>query len=228
MASYLSSSIYSLLGFSYGENSASNRASSESLPHSLPAAHFSLIEQSRRCPPTPPAKRSLIPMTWPPDPKSWLEYPAECLWYLMPGIFLHLTALLLSLIAITLFRAFKVWTPRITTILIFQAYLLLAAMLVNGVWSCAIWGHFYWSVDYTADFSVFYPITRQRIEYSWPPDMSGGLKGITLGELRFFWFVHAFIAWLVAFLATRWTIRTEPLISRTMPCKNQSHSKAPF
>jgi hypothetical protein len=146
-------------------------------------------------------------MNWPPDPKSWFEYPSECLWYLMPGIVVHVGALILSLIAVATFRAFKCRTPRVATILIFQGYLLFAAMLVNGFWSCAIWGHLYWSVDYTADFSVFYPITRGQIEYAWGPEMSGGLNGITLGGLNVVWTIHATVAWMLAFVATRLTTR---------------------
>jgi hypothetical protein len=145
-------------------------------------------------------------MNWPPAPKSWFTYPVECLWYLFPGIVFHVVALVLSVIVVVTFRAFKCRTPHVATILIFQGYLLLAAMHVNGFWSCAVWGRFYWSVDYTADFSVFYPITHRQIENTWGPQMSGGLNGITLGELNVMWAIHATVAWLLAFFATRWTI----------------------
>jgi hypothetical protein len=81
-------------------------------------------------------------------------------------------------------------------------------MLVNGLWSCFIWGHLYWSVDYTSDFSAFIPITSGQIDYSWGPEMSGGLNGITLLQLNLIWAVFAVSAWTLAFFATRWTINS--------------------
>lgn len=144
-------------------------------------------------------------MNWPYDSKSWLEYPAECLWYLMPGIVYHIIALILSLIAVAMIQFFKFCKPRITTVLIFQGYLLIIAMLVNGIWSCSIWGKLYWSVDYTADFSAFFPITPRKIVYSWGPELSGGLNKISLTVLNLIWAFFAVITWGLAFIATRWT-----------------------
>ncbi len=71
----------------------------------------------------------------------------------------------------------------------------------------AVWGNLYWSVDYTADYSVFYPITPGLIDYSWGSEMSGGLNGVTLTELNMLWAILAASAWLLAFAATRWTTR---------------------
>jgi hypothetical protein len=98
--------------------------------------------------------------------------------------------------------------PRISTLMIFQAYLLISSMIVNGFWSCIIWGKLYWSVDYTSDFSVFIPIRRSQIEYSWSAEMAGGLNGVTLTQLNLVWALFAISAWVLAFLATRWTIST--------------------
>mgnify|MGYP007092108871 CR=1 FL=1 len=98
--------------------------------------------------------------------------------------------------------------PRISTVMIFQAYLLISSMIVNGFWSCIIWGKLYWSVDYTSDFSVFMPIRRSQIEYSWSAEMAGGLNRVTLTQLNLVWALFAISAWVLAFLATRWTIST--------------------
>jgi hypothetical protein len=90
--------------------------------------------------------------------------------------------------------------------MVFQGYLLIAAMIANGIWSCAVWGRLYWSVDYTSDFSAFIPMFKSQIEYSWGPDMNGGLNGVTLSQLNSVWFVFAAAVWILAFLATCFTI----------------------
>ncbi len=162
-------------------------------------------------------------MDWPPDPKSWLEYPAECLWYLIPGLLYHAAILLASPLLIAIVRVLTRYRPRSSTTLIFQGYLLLAAMIVNGVWSCAVWGHLYWSVDYTADFSVFLPITTNQIEYSWE-QIAGGLNGITLTQLNVIWAIFAASAWLLSFVATWLTIRIKPSFNpnQTPPCSRKT------
>ena len=147
-------------------------------------------------------------MIWPPDPKSWSEFPAECCWYLFPlAPFLHIFAFIASLGALMIFRMVGVRGLRFSTIILYHGYLLIAAMIANGVWSCAIWGRLYWSVDYTSDFSPFYPITKGVICYSWGPNYSGGLNGLTLTELNMVWLVFALGTWLSAFFLTRWTCR---------------------
>jgi hypothetical protein len=144
-------------------------------------------------------------MNWPPDPKHWSEFPVECLWYLLPGGLFHVIAfpILLGLMMITAWKG--ILQPRISTLMIFQGYLLISAMIMNGLWSCIIWGKLYWSVDYTSDFSVFMPIRRSQVEYSWGPEMSGGLNGITLTHLNLVWLGFAILAWVLAVVATRWT-----------------------
>ena len=147
-------------------------------------------------------------MNWPPDPKSWSEFPTECLWYLLPGGLFHLIAVPVILGAMATLAWFGLFRPRISTLMIFQAYLLISSMIVNGFWSCIIWGKLYWSVDYTSDFSVFMPIRSSQIDYSWSPEMVGGLNGVTLTQLNLVWASFAIYAWILAFLATRWTITT--------------------
>ncbi len=147
-------------------------------------------------------------MNWPPDPKSWSEFPTECLWYLLPGGLFHVIASPIILGIMLTYGRFAYFRPKISTLMIFQAYLLIFSMIVNGLWSCAIWGKLYWSVDYTSNFSVFMPIRNSQIDYSWSPEMAGGLNGITLTQLNLIWAIFAISAWILAFLATRWTIST--------------------
>jgi hypothetical protein len=99
---------------------------------------------------------------------------------------------------------FRISRPKISTLLIFQAYLLISAMIVNGLWSCIIWGRFYWSVDYTSDFSVFMPIRRSQVADFWGAKMTGGLNGTTLTQLNLIWASFAVLAWVIAVFATRW------------------------
>lgn len=144
-------------------------------------------------------------MNWPPDPKSWFEFPAECLWYLLPGVVFHAIGFIVSLIVIMALGRFISRLPSLSVLTVFHLYLLIFAMIANGVWSCTIWGNLYWSVDYTSDFSVYMPVRRWQVEYSWGPEMSGGLNGITLAQLNLVWAVFALLAWILAACATSWT-----------------------
>lgn len=146
-------------------------------------------------------------MNWPPESKSWLEFPSECLWYLVPGVVHHIVALVATLAFMSLLR--RVWKnqPRISTILYFHGYLLMVAMIANGLWSCAVWGNHYWSVDYISDFSVFFPISRATIKHSWGSEMSGGFNGVTLAELNLIWVGFGVGVWLIALALTLWTER---------------------
>ena len=144
-------------------------------------------------------------MNWPHDPKSWLDFPTECLWYLLPGLVFHAIGFIVVLFIVMILGWFRIQWPRLSTLMIFQLWLLISAMIVNGIWSCTIWGNLYWSVDYTSDFSVFMPIRRWQVEYSWGPEMSGGLNGITLTQLNLVWTIFAISAWMIALFATRWT-----------------------
>jgi hypothetical protein len=144
-------------------------------------------------------------MHWPPDPKSWSEFPQECFWYLIPGVVWHILALIISVIGIGALRMLTSYRPRFSTVFLFQGYLLAAAMLMNGAWSSLVWGRFYWSIDYTSDFSAFMPIIRNQIEGSWGPIYSSGLKDISLTQLNLIWLIFALGAWLLALVTTRWT-----------------------
>lgn len=146
-------------------------------------------------------------MNWPPPSKTWAEFPLECLWYLMPGVFNHITFLVGTLILFWLLCLLRLKPLELKTILFFQGFLLLFAMLANGFWSCAIFGRFYWSVDYTSDFSVFHPISRGLIDYSWGENMSGGLRGVDLWELNLIWAGFNLTVWSAALASTIFAVR---------------------
>ena len=150
-------------------------------------------------------------MNWHHEPAMWIAFPVECMWYLCPGIVVHLIALLISLLcyaALSLARLRRL--PRFTSVLLFQALLLASAMVANGIWSCAVWGQLYWSVDYTSDFSPFYPISEYVISYSWGEDMCGALNGISHTALNLVWAGFAFAVWTGAVVLTRRIIDRKP------------------
>lgn len=147
-------------------------------------------------------------MNWPPTPYTWSEFIPECLWYLLPDGILHVAIFILSAVIFgIMWRCGVRRLPRFGTLALFQAYLLLIAMIMNGFWSCTIWGRLYWSVDYVSDFSPFYPITSGVIHYSWSEKITGGLNGISLMTLNGVWLVFSSLTWILAALLTRFTLK---------------------
>lgn len=76
----------------------------------------------------------------------------------------------------------------------FLALLLVVGALVNGLWSCLIWGRLYWSTDYVFDFSPFWPITQSVIDAQFG-NLRGALFGVTIRELQAVWLLFALVAW---------------------------------
>ena len=138
-------------------------------------------------------------MNWPPSTKSWVEFIPECFWYLFPGLFYHIVAILLTLGLYFVFTFTPIKLPRLRSVLLFHTCLIITAMLANGIWSCTIWGNYYWTVDYTSDFSAFTPIARVQIDYSWGEDITGGLNGVSLVQLNQIWLGFVAFTWLAAF-----------------------------
>jgi len=142
-------------------------------------------------------------MDWPPTTPSWYELPIEVLYYFLPGLFVHAAFLILCLVGAFTLRKLKCRSISSDTVLKFNAIFYIVAMLVNGVWSCSIFGNYYWSVDYVSDFSPFYPIREGVITYSWGEEMTGGLKdGFSLKQLNSIWAAFASVTWGLAFLVT--------------------------
>ena len=134
-----------------------------------------------------------------------LWYPIECFWYWIPlGVIAHGAVLLLGVLVVGALSVwwsgkFLRWCRRW---IVFNLCLFLVAGLVNGLWSCLIFGRFYWSTDYVSDFSPFWPITRGVLEAPFDGEV-GGLLGISLLQLQALWLLFALTTWLSAFALYR-------------------------
>lgn len=147
-------------------------------------------------------------MNWPHQPSSWSSFPAECAWYLFPGLLLHLIAFALSIPFLRHFFLSRGSARSMKTALVFHASLLGSAMLANGLWSCLVRGRFYWSTDYISDFSAFYPITQGVLDATFG-DKAGSLNGISLASLNGIWMTFAILVWFTAFrISRRWNVPT--------------------
>jgi hypothetical protein len=77
---------------------------------------------------------------------------------------------------------------------LFLGLLLIIGSILNGVWSCVIWGRFYSSTDYVFDFTPFWPITQKMIDSPFG-DLRGQLFGVSLFELQLVWFLFVAGTW---------------------------------
>ena len=93
-------------------------------------------------------------------PESWAEFPTECLWYAGFAIIWQLLfglPFLFDLIE-------DHWTDRpmrrekVTRWLFFNTSLLAAGSVLNGIWSCTVWGNLYLDEDSLVDFSPLLPL----------------------------------------------------------------------
>lgn len=130
---------------------------------------------------------------------SWYYYPVECLWYLLPGGILH--SLFFGLGCVFLIFV-QLWTRSGYGKLLwrwgqFNIVFFLVAVAVNGFWSCLIFGHFYTSTDYIADFSPLVPIMQSVIDARFGNQV-GHLYGITLRQLQLIWLAFSGITWVLA------------------------------
>ncbi len=83
---------------------------------------------------------------------------------------------------------------------LFMGLLLLVGSIFNGVWSCAVWGRFYFSTDDVFDFSPFWPITQRVIDSPFG-DMRGQLLGVSLFQLQLVWLLFAVGTWGITIFA---------------------------
>jgi len=104
--------------------------------------------------------------TFDPRPIPWNEFPAECLWYLVPMSVVHLVVFIVvcSLLAILSWRQANKMFRRIGRFGLFMILLLLVGALFNGFWSCTVYGRFYRSSDYVFGFIPFWPLTDIWVE----------------------------------------------------------------
>jgi hypothetical protein len=90
---------------------------------------------------------------------------------------------------------------RILRFAIFSLLLLLSGSLFSGIWSCTVWGRFYYSTDYVFDFWPFWPITQSIIDFKFG-DERGKLIGCTLFQLNLIWLAFSMCAWAITITAS--------------------------
>jgi hypothetical protein len=146
-------------------------------------------------------------MNWPYQPCPWVQFPLECGYYLMFGQFVHAFMAGVALGLLFLIKRVLKRGPSYKAFIVFNIALLGVAMGFNGVWSCTVWGKYYWSTDYVADFSPFYPISQGVIDARFG-NLVGALNGISLEELNRIWAWFAGGTWLMAALLTLFICRS--------------------
>lgn len=140
-------------------------------------------------------------MNWPHQPHHWLEFPLECGYYLIFGLFVHTIIAGISFGLLFLIKHFLKCGPSYKAFFVFNVTLFIIAMGFNGLWSCTVWGRYYWSADYLSDYLPFYPITQELIDFQFGNSV-GALNGISLEELNRIWAWFAGGTWLLTILLT--------------------------
>jgi hypothetical protein len=85
---------------------------------------------------------------------------------------------------------------------LFAALLLVVASPFNGLWSCLIFDHLYYSTDYVFDFTPFCPVTLVAVNPQ-VVDLYGHPFGTTLFQVNAVWFVFALCTWAITVLLYR-------------------------
>jgi len=133
------------------------------------------------------------------QPMPWSSFLLECEFYLFFVGLLHCVGFIVAYIGLFIFSALSrkqsgFLTRRIGRFTLFNVLLLFVGSVFNGVWSCTIWGRFYYSHDYLVDFTPFWPTTQSDIDYGCG-DVHGELYGISLIELQLIWLLFAVGTW---------------------------------
>lgn len=137
-----------------------------------------------------------------PTPIPWSQFPAECLYYLVPMSVLHLAGFIVGCGVLAALPRKQPGTVlrRIGHFALFVVLLLLIGSVFSGIWSCLVWDRLYDSTDYVFDFMPFWPITRSVIDAPWG-DERGQLLGVSLFQLQLIWLLFAVGTWgVTAFL----------------------------
>ena len=163
-------------------------------------------------------------MDWSHQTAPWNTFPQECLYYLFPGLLIHLIVLVISLGLILVFSSSRCYPTRISTILVFNVVFLFLSMLANGIWSCQVWGNLYYSTDYISDFSPLYPIRQAVIDMPFGHQV-GSLNGISLLNLNLTWMIFTVITWVASILVARSIIYSNCLTRRIRPTASRARVK---
>ena len=129
----------------------------------------------------------------------WHDYFAESLLYFVfMGAIIVIGFVIGSLLLFLLSRkSLGILPKRIGHFGLFLLLFLIVGSLVNGVWSCLIYGHIYDSRDYVFDFIPFWPVTMNAD----PPQVES--YGATLTEVNAIWFAFAIFTWTVTVVLYR-------------------------
>lgn len=140
------------------------------------------------------------------EPYPIIEAPIEALLYAMSfGVAHSVIAGIVLVLGTPLLRnGRKRYLTFARAVIVFNICFLLAGAIMNGIWSCSIWGRVYFSTDYVVDFNPFYPISQAWIEIPFG-DVEGKIfPGFTITHVRVAWFLFAFASWASAiFLYSR-------------------------
>jgi hypothetical protein len=92
---------------------------------------------------------------------------------------------------------------RMARLALFIALFLIVGSLLNGLWSCLIYGNFYGSADYVFGFVPFWPPTDSFIETR---DAGGNFTGVSFA-VQIAWLIFSAATWAVAVLIYRLILR---------------------
>jgi hypothetical protein len=125
------------------------------------------------------------------------DYPGECLWYLSGWVLpFHVLVFLLGCVVFGVLAWMHrgSFFKRVVRLGSFISLLLVFGALFNGLWSCLVFGHLYYSADYVSDYTPFWPITRGIIDFQFG-ETRGQLFGVSLLQLNLVWFLFALGNW---------------------------------
>ena len=151
-------------------------------------------------------------------PHSWIEFPVEFMWYFAVMGVLHLAIFTVGFIilAALFIKQRRDFIKRVGRFGLFMGLLLIVGSVLNGVWSCAIWGRLYFSTDYVFDFSPFWPITQTTIDARFG-DKQGQLIGVSIFQLQLIWLLFAIATWAATIFLYRSICRQPQANKASLP-----------
>lgn len=141
----------------------------------------------------------------------WSEFPFEFgIYFMFMGMFhLALFAFGCLIFAMLAIRQRGRFLKRVSRLGLFLGLLLLVGSVANGLWSCLVWGRFYYSTDYFFDFSAFWPITQRTIDAAFGTER-GQLFGVSLFQVQIIWLLFAAGTWTATILFYRFICKRPP------------------
>ena len=151
-------------------------------------------------------------------PHSWSDFPVDCMWYFVVMGVLHLAIFVVGVLVIAALaiKQRRDFIKRVGRFGLFMGLLLIVGSVINGVWSCAIWGRLYFSTDYIFDFSPFWPITQKLIDARFG-DKQGQLIGVSIFQLQLIWLLFAITTWAATIISYRYICRQTQANMSSLP-----------